>query len=315
MSRAPRIRMVIAGAVIVTAALVWLSATLQKNVAQTRGERLQAVDQLLLATLREEFQLRSDAGTASTSVSATRSRPAATIATRSARCSRDRGRRRGRGGPRRLHGAARPLGDAGRALAARGGCPPSSSTSARASSPRWSAPPPAAHRRRRRAGRGPGRPHAPADRAERRPLPRRGRRGRRLSRPSRARPRAVNNQDQKDYVTTQSEFAETLQLLGDEQEAHQLVKRHLERALPAATATILSRNNSANRLEATTEPPSETEVAKRLTAGRRAARLPGHPPRPAPGARAGRDSARCPATCAAPSRMRPPARRCWSAAR
>ena len=54
-------RMAIAVAVIVTAALVWLSATLQINVAQTRGERLEAVDQLLLATLREEFQLRTDA--------------------------------------------------------------------------------------------------------------------------------------------------------------------------------------------------------------------------------------------------------------
>ena len=46
---------------IITASLVWLSATLQRNVAQTRGERLEAVDQLLLATLREEFQLHTDA--------------------------------------------------------------------------------------------------------------------------------------------------------------------------------------------------------------------------------------------------------------
>ena len=83
----------------------------------------------------------------------------------------------------------------------------------------------------------------------------------------RERERRAFNQDQKDYAATQSEFAETLQLLGEEQEAHQLVKRHLERTLPAATATILSRNNSANRLEASTEPPSETEVAKRLTEG------------------------------------------------
>ena len=61
MHRAPRFRLVIAIAMITTAALVWLSATLQLNVAQTRGERLEAVDQLLLATLREEFQLHTGA--------------------------------------------------------------------------------------------------------------------------------------------------------------------------------------------------------------------------------------------------------------
>ena len=61
MHRAPRIRLVIAAAMFITASLVWMSATLQRNVAQTRGERLEAVDQLLLATLREEFQLHTDA--------------------------------------------------------------------------------------------------------------------------------------------------------------------------------------------------------------------------------------------------------------
>ena len=83
----------------------------------------------------------------------------------------------------------------------------------------------------------------------------------------RERERRATESGRTDYAATQSEFAETLQLLGEEQEAHQLVKRHLERTLPAASATILSRNNSANRLEATTEPLSETEVAKRLAEG------------------------------------------------
>jgi len=47
----------------------------------------------------------------------------------------------------------------------------------------------------------------------------------------------------------QAEFAETLQVVGSEEEAHALLRRHLERALPDATATVLNRNSSENRLE------------------------------------------------------------------
>jgi diguanylate cyclase (GGDEF)-like protein len=65
----------------------------------------------------------------------------------------------------------------------------------------------------------------------------------------------------------QAEFAETLQLIGDESEAHGLVKRHLERAIPHSVVTILGRNNSANRLDATTEPPAGSSIADRLAAG------------------------------------------------
>ena len=53
----------------------------------------------------------------------------------------------------------------------------------------------------------------------------------------------------------QAEFAETLQIAGDEDEAHQLLQRHLERTLPATSATVLNRNNSADRLEAVTPLP------------------------------------------------------------
>jgi diguanylate cyclase (GGDEF)-like protein len=51
----------------------------------------------------------------------------------------------------------------------------------------------------------------------------------------------------------QLEFAETLQVTDSEEEAHALLKRHLERAIPGADATVLNRNNSADRLEAMTE--------------------------------------------------------------
>jgi len=54
----------------------------------------------------------------------------------------------------------------------------------------------------------------------------------------------------------QAEFADTLQIAGDEDEAHGLLKRHLERTLPATSAVVLNRNNSADRLEAVTPLPA-----------------------------------------------------------
>ncbi|HEX3907477.1 MAG TPA: GGDEF domain-containing protein [Mycobacteriales bacterium] len=50
----------------------------------------------------------------------------------------------------------------------------------------------------------------------------------------------------------QIEFSEALQMVDSEIEAHQLLKDHLERALPGTDATVLNRNNSADRLEAMT---------------------------------------------------------------
>ncbi len=50
----------------------------------------------------------------------------------------------------------------------------------------------------------------------------------------------------------QIEFAETLQVTETEQETHELLKRHLERAVSGTDATVLNRNNSADRLEAMT---------------------------------------------------------------
>jgi diguanylate cyclase (GGDEF)-like protein len=56
-------------------------------------------------------------------------------------------------------------------------------------------------------------------------------------------------------VQDQAEFAGTLQLADDEDEAHRLLQRHLERTLPATIAVVLNRNNSADRLEAVTPLP------------------------------------------------------------
>jgi diguanylate cyclase (GGDEF)-like protein len=64
--------------------------------------------------------------------------------------------------------------------------------------------------------------------------------------------------------TDQVEFAETLQLATNEEEAHALLQRHLERIIPDANATVLNRNNSADRLEAVTALPPGSPLARTL---------------------------------------------------
>jgi diguanylate cyclase (GGDEF)-like protein len=62
----------------------------------------------------------------------------------------------------------------------------------------------------------------------------------------------------------QAEFADSLQLSSGEDEAHQLLQRHLERTLPATAAVVLNRNNSADRLEAVTPLPPGSPLAGTL---------------------------------------------------
>jgi diguanylate cyclase (GGDEF)-like protein len=71
---------------------------------------------------------------------------------------------------------------------------------------------------------------------------------------------------QQDDDRGQDEFSEALQVAADEEEAHDLLKRHLERSLPGSTAVVLNRNNSANRLQAMTAPPEPSLLADRLAA-------------------------------------------------
>lgn len=63
---------------------------------------------------------------------------------------------------------------------------------------------------------------------------------------------------------SQAEFGEALQVSENEQEAHTLLKRHLERSIPAARAIVMNRNNSDNRLQVTTELPDGSPVPERL---------------------------------------------------
>jgi diguanylate cyclase (GGDEF)-like protein len=62
----------------------------------------------------------------------------------------------------------------------------------------------------------------------------------------------------------QAEFADVLQTANGEDEAHQLLQRHLERTLPPTTAVVLNRNNSADRLEAVTPLPPGSPLAGTL---------------------------------------------------
>ncbi len=64
---------------------------------------------------------------------------------------------------------------------------------------------------------------------------------------------ARRRRTERSYEQTQLEFTNTLQVTAVEQEAHNLLKLHLERSLPKVDVTILNRNNSADRLEPVTK--------------------------------------------------------------
>jgi diguanylate cyclase (GGDEF)-like protein len=66
----------------------------------------------------------------------------------------------------------------------------------------------------------------------------------------------------------QGQFTELLQVTRSEGEAHALLKRHLERSVPGSGVVVLNRNNSANRLEATTPVSPDTLFAESLAGAR-----------------------------------------------
>ena len=70
--------------------------------------------------------------------------------------------------------------------------------------------------------------------------------GRRAERRARALRREAARRDR------QTTFVQTLQFMDSEEDAHRLVKRHLEGGLPGAEVVVMRRNNSADRLEAAT---------------------------------------------------------------
>jgi diguanylate cyclase (GGDEF)-like protein len=78
---------------------------------------------------------------------------------------------------------------------------------------------------------------------------------------------AARDQRERRYRETQAEFAATMQIVHDEPEAHDLVRRHLERTLADSTVVVLNRNNSANRLEAATPIAEESHLARAIADG------------------------------------------------
>ena len=66
------------------------------------------------------------------------------------------------------------------------------------------------------------------------------------------------------YRTSQAEFNETMQIMRDQDEAHALVRQHLERSIPGSSVVVLSRNNSGDRLSAATTLPEQSPLALAL---------------------------------------------------
>jgi hypothetical protein len=104
-----------------------------------------------------------------------------------------------------------------------------------------------------------------------------------------------------------------MQLSETEAEAHELLKRHLERTLDGSTVTVLNRNNSADRLEPATAVDPACPLHDTLQ---------GAKPRACLAVRFGRAtraawsaSRCCAARSAASCPTPPPASRCSSAAR
>jgi diguanylate cyclase (GGDEF)-like protein len=65
-----------------------------------------------------------------------------------------------------------------------------------------------------------------------------------------------------------AEFVESMQLAETEEEAHDLLKRHVERSARGSSVVVLNRNNSADRLEAKTVLPDESLLRDSLAAAK-----------------------------------------------
>jgi diguanylate cyclase (GGDEF)-like protein len=64
------------------------------------------------------------------------------------------------------------------------------------------------------------------------------------------------------FEESESEYIETLQVTENEDEAHELLRRQVERTVDDAQAVVLVRNNSANRLQAKTPLPDQIDALR-----------------------------------------------------
>lgn len=65
-------------------------------------------------------------------------------------------------------------------------------------------------------------------------------------------------------IARQHDLGTGLQVARSEEEAHEVLRRHLEISVPGGDAAILTRNNSANRLQLATEEPESSPLAANL---------------------------------------------------
>ncbi len=72
------------------------------------------------------------------------------------------------------------------------------------------------------------------------------------------------SQGERELERVQAEFAEGMQLAETEDEAHHLLKRQIERSIANSRVVILNRNNSADRLQATTPVERDSPLSPRL---------------------------------------------------
>jgi diguanylate cyclase (GGDEF)-like protein len=71
-------------------------------------------------------------------------------------------------------------------------------------------------------------------------------------------------ESERSYQMTQHEFVDAMQVTESEDEAHLLLKRHLERSVPESFVVVLNRNNSDDRLEARTPVPADSGLTDAL---------------------------------------------------
>jgi diguanylate cyclase (GGDEF)-like protein len=71
-----------------------------------------------------------------------------------------------------------------------------------------------------------------------------------------------------EYQRSQGQFVDAMQVSETEDEAHEMIKRHLERSIPASTVVVLNRNNSDDRLEARSAVEAGSALAEALDGAR-----------------------------------------------
>jgi GGDEF domain-containing protein len=76
----------------------------------------------------------------------------------------------------------------------------------------------------------------------------------------------VRQTKEREQEALQTEFSQMMQLAETEDEAYHLLSRQLDRSISGAAAVVLNRNNSADRLEAASALPPDSNLEERLIA-------------------------------------------------